>query len=184
MRKCLPLNLLKPTKAKRKLLKETYSTFFRIVIKALGSVGDVRSRAQLHRETYEKFRGKYGVASQLIIEATRYAWSIRKTINGEIEKCVFRFDRRLFSFKKTKRGNPILSLRTNLKRIGLPISQDGASQRLQEHVEEDWKVTSIIMKRDLSFSAVLSKDFLKPTIKPNWMDVDINSSKIAVSINQ
>jgi len=66
-RKCLPLNLLQSTKAKRRLLRETYRTFFSIVKEALNHIGDVGSRAQLHRETYERFRGRYGVASQLVI---------------------------------------------------------------------------------------------------------------------
>jgi len=150
-----------------------------MVHEALGHVGDVRSRAELHSETYDEFRGKYDVASQLIIEATSYAWSVKKT---RIGKCVVRFDRRLFSFKETGRGNPVLSLRLNKARIGLPISQDGAYRRLQEHLKDGWRLTSVIMRRDLRFLAVLRKDFPEPELKPNWMGVDINSSKIAVSI--
>ncbi|KPV65349.1 MAG: putative transposase [Candidatus Bathyarchaeota archaeon BA1] len=38
------------------------------------------------------------------------------------------------------------------------------------------------MKQNLRFFVVLSKDMPKPTIRPNWMGIDINSSKIAVSI--
>jgi IS605 OrfB family transposase len=178
----LPLNLLEPTKAKRRMLKQTYESFFNIMQEALGFVGDVKSRAELHNKTYEKFRGKYGVASQLIIEATSYAWSIRRTVKEDINKCVVRFDKRLFSFRQTKRGNPILSLRLNHERVGLPISQDGAYRRLQNHLEDGWKITSIIMKRNLRFLVVLSKDFPEPPYRPNWMGVDVNSSKIAISI--
>jgi IS605 OrfB family transposase len=178
----LPLNLLEPTKAKRRVLKQTYESLFNIVREALGYVGDVRSRAELHNRTYEKFRGKYNVASQLVIEATSYAWSIRKTVEEDVGKCVVRFDSRLFSFKQTKRGNPVLSLRLSYERIGVPISQDGAYQRLQNHLEDGWKVTSIIMKRNLSFLVVLSKDFPEPSYRPDWMGVDVNSSKIAISI--
>jgi len=178
----LHLNLLKPTKAKKRLLRQTYKSFLSIVKDALGYVGDVKSRAQLHEETYYKFRGKYDVASQLAIEATSYAWSIRKTVEEAVGKCVVRFDRRLFSFKQTKRGNPVLSLRLNRERIGLPISRDRAYQRLQTHLKEGWKITSIIMKRNLSFLLVLSKEFPEPSYRPNWMGVDVNSSKIAVSI--
>jgi IS605 OrfB family transposase len=178
----LPLNLLEPTKAKRRLLKQTYESFFSIVREALGFVGDVKSRAGLHNETYERFRGKYNVASQLIIEAASYAWSIRKTVEEDISKCVVRFDKRLFSFRQTERGNPVLSLRLNHERIGLPISQDGAYQRLQNHLEDGWKVTSVIMKRNLRFLVVLFKGFPEPSYRPNWMGVDVNSSKIAMSI--
>lgn len=178
----MPLNLLEPTKAKRRMLKQTYESFFNIVQEALGFVGDVKSRAELHNETYEKFRGKYSVASQLIIEAASYAWSIRKTVEEDISKCAVRFDKRLFSFRQAERGNPVLSLRLNHERIGLPISQDGAYQRLQNHLEDGWKITSIIMKRNLRFLVVLFKDFPEPSYRPNWMGVDVNSSKIAISI--
>jgi IS605 OrfB family transposase len=178
----LPLNLLQPTRAKERLLKQTYEAFFSMVKEALGCVSDVGSRAELHNKTYEKFRGKYDVASQLVIEATSYAWSMRKTLDEDIGKCVVRFDKRLFSFKQTNRGNPVLSLRLNHERIGFPISQDGAYQRLQMHLKDGWKITSIMMKRNLKFLAVLSKDFPEPPYKPNWMGVDVNSSKIAVSI--
>jgi hypothetical protein len=48
----LPLNLLKPTKAKERLLRETYREFFCVVNDALGFVGDAASRAELHAKTY------------------------------------------------------------------------------------------------------------------------------------
>jgi IS605 OrfB family transposase len=182
MRKCLVLNVLEPTKAKKRLLRETYRTFFSIVDDALVLLDGVKSRGQLHEATYRTFMDKYHVASQLVIEATSYAWNVRKTVKGDVHKCVVRFDQRLFSFKETKRGNPILSLRLNHARTGLPISQDGAYQRLQEHLEDGWKVTSILMKRSMWFLAVLSKAMSKPIIRPNVMGIDINSSKIAISI--
>jgi len=178
----LSLNLLEPTRVKERLLRETYKTFFDIIKEALDHLDGVRSRAELHERTYEKFKDKYRVASQLVIEATSYAWSSRKTINEKPTKCIVRFDHWLFSFKKTKRNNPVLSLRTNHERRGLPISRDGAYRRLQEHLKDGWRITSIIMKRNLSFLAVLSKAMSKPTIKPNVMGIDINSSKIAVSV--
>lgn len=182
MHKCLPLNLLQPTKVKRKLLEETYRTFLSMVRELLPLARRAKTSTQLHHETYKEFRGKYGIASQLVIEARRYAWNHRKTIKETLSKCIVRFDRRLFSFQQTKRENPVLTVRTNHQRIGIPISQDGAYQRLQQHLEDGWTVTSIIMKRKLKFQVVLFKDFPEPDIRPNWMGIDINSSKIAVSI--
>jgi IS605 OrfB family transposase len=182
MEKCLFLNMLEPTKAKRCLLKETYQTFFDVAKEALKASNGVRSRGQLHKVTYKTFMIKYHVASQLVIEASSYAWSNRKTITAEPKKCVIRFDKRLFSFKQTKRGNPVLSLRLNHERIGLPTRQDGAYQRLKQHLKDGWNPTSIIMKRNLRFLVVLFKAMPKPTIRPNIMGIDINSSKIAVSI--
>jgi len=182
MQKCLPLNLLEPTKAKERLLRETYLSFFGMVEEALNRLDGVKSRAELHNETYEDFRGKYRVASQLAIEAASYAWSIRRTVDKGIGKCVVRFDGRLFSFQETRKGNPVLSLRLNHSRIGLPISRDGAYRRLREHLKEGWKATSTIMKRSHKFLVVLRKEMPRPTIRTNTMGVDMNSSKIAVSI--
>jgi len=182
MQKCLPLNLLQPTKAKRSLLKETYRVFFQMVIELLPLARRAKERTQFQRENYEKLRGKYGVASQLVLEAVFYAWNHRKTIDGEMHKCIVQFDHRLFSFRETKRNNPVLSLRAKHERMAIPISRDGAYRRVQEHIEKGWGLTSIIMKRDLRFLVVLKKEVPEPSIRPNWMGVDINSSKIAVSI--
>ncbi|MFQ6085795.1 MAG: hypothetical protein ACE5OY_05995, partial [Candidatus Bathyarchaeia archaeon] len=60
VQKCLPLNILRPTKVKRRLLRETYRTFLQMVREAL-AVNGVGSRAELHNQTYEKLRGRYGV---------------------------------------------------------------------------------------------------------------------------
>jgi len=182
--KCLPLGLLQPTKIKERLLRETYSTFLSMARVALGASNSVRSRGQLHKVTYGRFKEQYGVASQLVIEATSYAWSIRKSsgcVRG-IHKCIVRFDSRLFSFKRTARGNPVLSLRLNKGRVAIPISQDGAYKRFLQHLRKDWHLTSIIMKHDLSLLAVLSKEMPKPPIRLKVIGIDINSSKIAVTI--
>jgi IS605 OrfB family transposase len=184
VRKCLPLNLFEPTRTKRRLLRETYDVFLSIVREALSFVDGVKSRGQLHNKTYEKLRGKYNVASQLVIEATSYAWSIRKrrAADRSVEKCVVRFDRRLLSFSETERGNPVLTLRANTQRIGLPVSRDGAYQRLQAHIAHGWELTSIILKRSMRLLVTLSKQIPAPLMQRNWLGVDVNSSNIAVSI--
>jgi len=182
MQKCLPLNLLQPTRAKRRLLKETYRTFFGMVEELLPLARRAGTRGQLQQENYECVRGEYGVASQLVLEAIFYAWNHRKTIDDKMYRCSVRFDKRLFGFSKTKRENPAVSLRTNHERIGLPISQDGAYIRLREHIEDGWTATSVIMKRNLKFLVVLKKKTPEPSVRSNWMGIDINSSKIAVSV--
>jgi IS605 OrfB family transposase len=182
MRKCLPLNLLKPTSVKKNILRKTYATFLSVVREVLSSVDGVTGRGQLHRKTYMKLKDKYNIASQLLIEATSYAWSARKTVDGDVRQCVVRFDKRLFSFSETNRGNPVLTLRTNDQRIGLPLSRDGAYHRLQVHMASGWELTSVIMKRNQDLFAALSKPTPKPQPRSNWLGVDVNSPRIAVSI--
>jgi IS605 OrfB family transposase len=182
MKKCLPFNLLDPTNGKRRLLRETYTTFLTVVREALSSLDGVKSRGQLHNKTYERLKDKYNIASQLLIEATSYAWSARKTAGGDVRRCVVHFDKRLFSFSETKRGNPVLTLRTNNQRIGLPVSRDGAYRRLQLHAAQGWQVTSIIMKESKRFFTTLSKETPEPHVRVNWLGVDINSPRVAASI--
>jgi IS605 OrfB family transposase len=182
MKKCLPLNLLELTNTKRKLLHETYATYLAVVREVLSSLDGVSSRGQLHNQTYRKLRSKHGIASQLVVEATGYAWNARKAPDGEVKQCVVRFDRRLFRFSRTRRGNPVLTLRTNTKRIGLPVSKDGAYQRLQLHIAQGWELTSIIMKKNQQLLTVLSIETPAPLTRVNWLGADINSPHIAVSI--
>ncbi|MFQ6076400.1 MAG: hypothetical protein ACE5Z5_09755 [Candidatus Bathyarchaeia archaeon] len=61
--KALPLNILQPTKVKDRMLGDTYRTFFSMVEEALQALDGVRSRGQLHKETYERLVDRYGVAS-------------------------------------------------------------------------------------------------------------------------
>ncbi|WXG44237.1 MAG: transposase [Promethearchaeati archaeon SRVP18_Atabeyarchaeia-1] len=181
MRKCLPLNLLKPTGKKRRILRKTYATYLGIVREALCSLGGAKSRAQLHNKTYTRLRAEHNIASQLVIEATSHAWSAGKTASRGVEGCIVRFDSRLFSFRQTERGNPVLALRTSAERIGLPLCRDGAYQRLQAHLFQGWKLTSIIMKRSMRFLVVLSKEMPASQVRRNWLGVDVNSPRIATS---
>lgn len=183
MQKCLVLNTLPLTEVKRAKLRETYSSLLQMAQECFGLVraGKVKSSAELHRLIYRGHRKRFGVAAQLVCEAQRYAWGIHKIAN-QVNSVVVRFDRRLFSIKVTGRGNPVLSVRTNSERIGLPIAQDGAWQRLQAHLGAGWKVSSVIMKFNLKFLAVLRKEAPAPRPSPNILGVDINAGSVAVSI--
>ena len=183
MQKCLNMNTLQMTKNKRVKLQETYCSFRQMAQECFGLVraGKVKSSAELHRLTYREHRRRFGVAAQLVEEAQRYAWEVRKTAN-QINRVVVRFDRRLFSIKVTRRGNPALSVRVNSERIGLPLARDGAWRRLQAHLGADWEISSVIMRQDLKFLAVLRKDDPPKRESPNVLGVDINAGSVAVSI--
>jgi len=49
------------------MLREKYASFLSIVKEALGYLGEVKSRAELHEKTYHLFTDNYGVPSQLAI---------------------------------------------------------------------------------------------------------------------
>ena len=180
--KCLKLNLLEPTKHKRKLLLDCYNTFNRMVLEILEikKSNHNLSRKDIQKLIYNSFREKYKIASQLVIEAKTYAWNVRK--QRMPKKVVVRFDKRLFSFRKTKRDNPVLSLRLNSKRIAIPIRQDGAYKRLIEHIENGWEVSSIVMTSRFRFYATLKKEFPEPKPMPNVLGIDINTRWLAISV--
>ena len=183
MRKCLALNLLPLTKAKQAKLLETYSSFLQIAQECFTLIraSKVKSGAELHRLTYREHRKRFDTAAQLICEAQRYAWGVRKTAD-QINHVTVRFDRRLFSLKATRRGNPALSVRANSERVGLPIVQDGAWRRLQAHLENGWKISSVIMKSNIKFLAVLREDDPPKREGPNVLGVDINAGSVAITI--
>ncbi|MDI6807075.1 MAG: hypothetical protein QMD14_04705, partial [Candidatus Aenigmarchaeota archaeon] len=144
--KSLSLNMLPLTNIKQKTLSQTYNSYFELVNRTLEvkRKNPKLTQVQLHHLTYNTFRKQYKLPAQLIVSARVNAWNIRKQKGVRKRVCV-RFDKRLFSFKKTKRNNPILSIRCNNSRIGLPIAQDGAYQRFQQHLNDGWNVSSIIM---------------------------------------
>jgi hypothetical protein len=93
-----------------------------------------------------------------------------------------RFDRRLHSFRQTKKGKPILGLRLTHERVLLPLATDGAYHRLLEHQRNGWRVSSIVMKSDLHLLAALELDEHAPRQGSNVLGVDINAARIAVTI--
>ena len=183
LRKCIPFNTLAPTARKSRLLRETYETFRAIAVGARKTLErhHPRSRGQLHDLTYEEFRSKFPTASQLVIEATSYAWS-RRNSERTINNVFVRFDRRLHSFRQTKKGRPMVALRLNNKRVLLPLATDGAYCRLLEHQRNGWRVSSIVMKSDLHLLAALELDEPTPLRGSNVLGVDINAARIAVTI--
>jgi IS605 OrfB family transposase len=180
--KTLPLNLLPLTVTKRRMLLETHAAFKEIASRSLRMIacnGTIRTYNELHAVTYTANK-RSGIASQLIEEAQRYAWQRRK-ITDNIEQPTVRFDKRLFSWKVTKQGHPVLSVRCNNARLGLPVCQDGAYVRLQAHMADGWMTTSVLMTHRCRFLVLLQKTAPPPRLTENVIGVDQNSNGVAVT---
>jgi len=177
--KCLSLNILPLTDTKQRKLQQTYDTVKEIATICFKT--EAKSRLQLHRNLYPILTKKYPISAQLILEALFYGWNAKKTAD-QIKDVIVRFDQNISSFRETSRGNPVVTVRTNNERIGLPIRQDGAYHRFLAHVADDWQVTSIFMKRNGSFLACLKKDMPNPPTRPNVLGVDVNAGSVAISI--
>jgi putative transposase len=164
------------------LLKETYQEFLTMIEEHKKVTGRASTNNELHHMTYKTMREKYkDTAAQLIEQARTIAWKNRK--QGKPKKCIVRFDKRLFSMAETKRGNPILSLRLTKRRMGLPVV---LYQRIREHIAQGWQPTSVLMTDKLRFYLVISKEdqqlLLPQQAEKNMLGIDVNASKIAVSI--
>jgi IS605 OrfB family transposase len=170
------------TKRKIHKLADTYSAFHTIVSNTRETINSSKARTytQLHHLVYARNR-LTSIASQLIEEAQRYAWQ-RRRICERIRNPTIRFDKRLFSFKATERGHPILSVRANCERLGLPIRQDAAYRRMCEHLGDGWNVTSILMTRRYRFLVLLQKQAPAPHATDNVLGIDQNSNGIGVTV--
>lgn len=177
--KCIPLNILPLTDTKERKLQETYSTVKEIATICFKT--GARSQHQLQQNLYSHLCKKYSIAAQLVLEALLYGWNAKNTAE-QLKDVIVRFDQNISSFRETGRGNPVVTVRTNKERIGLPIRQDGAYHRLLAHMTDGWAVGSVLMKRDRSFLVCLSKDMPNPPARSNVLGVDVNAGSVAISI--
>jgi IS605 OrfB family transposase len=178
----LQLNLLPLTDSKHRKLQDTYSVFKTLAATTFDAIKREKpnSYTRLHHLLYTKNKAN-GAASQLVEEAQRYAWQRRK-VADTIQQPTIRFDKRLFSWKTTKHGHPVLSVRCNHERLGLPVKQDGAYVRLQAHMANGWVATSVLMTRRYRFLVLLKKTPPTPRIAENVVGVDQNSNGIGVTV--
>ena len=177
--KCIPLNLIPLTEIKQRKLQQTYETVKEIATTCFNT--KAKSRGELHRKLYYSLTKKYSISAQLIVEALWYGWNAKNTAD-QIKDVIVRFDHNISTFRETNRRNPVVTVRTNDERIGLPIKQDGAYHRLLKHMADGWAVGSVLMKRDRSFLVCLSKDLPNPPVRPNVLGVDVNAGSVAMSI--
>jgi len=177
--KCIPLNILPLTDTKQRKLQETYETVKEVATICFNT--EARSRLELHRKLYPTLTQKYQISAQLILEALFYGWNAQKTAE-QIKDVIVRFDQNISSFRETTRGNPVVTVRANNERIGLPIRQDGAYHRMLAHMADGWAVGSVLMKHNRSFLVCLSKDLPNPPTRPNVLGVDVNAGSVAISI--
>lgn len=107
------------------------------------------TRYNLHNFEYKHIKKFTGLQSQLVIDLFKNVFTIWKNDrsdninNASISYNIYRSG----DLKYTKRDNPIAVVRTLDKRIGLPISQDGAWHRFKQFAKDGWKYTAFQLKR-------------------------------------
>ena len=106
-------------------------------------------RYNLHNFEYKHVKKFTGLQSQMVEDLFKNVFTIWKNDesdninNASISYNIYRSG----DLKYTKRNNPIAIVRTLDKRIGLPISKDGAWHRFKRFVKDGWKFTAFNLKR-------------------------------------
>jgi hypothetical protein len=127
--KSVELNLLPPTHLKRREISSLLSEYLDAANEILSTLKSESptSETRLHHITYNKIRQKSKLPAQLVCAARLEAWAKRKHSITRFRHLPVSYNvPRSASLKKTKRGNPILSLASLNGRIGLPVARDGA----------------------------------------------------------
>ena len=107
------------------------------------------TRYNLHRLEYKHVKKFTGLQSQMVVDLFKNVFTIWKKDNSDsINNASISYNiPRSGGLKYTKRNNPIAVVRALDKRIGLPISQDGALHRFKRFVKDGWKFTAFNLKR-------------------------------------
>jgi IS605 OrfB family transposase len=143
------------------------------------------SSTELHHLTYSNIRKTSFLPSDIIQEARKDVWKVRKHI---INKNSFKFNsfsirlnKRWFRYIKSKRGNPCFKITYSPnKTFTIPIRTDKQLQRFNSFLCNGWFFDNISLLKDGRISVVLEKEFHKPEINHNYVvGIDIGSSTLA-----
>lgn len=148
--KTLELNLLSLTNSKDARLSDLLDAYRSAsnelweVLDFWDEIPDVPvklTRYNLQHLVYRSFKAKYGLQAQHLVELVKDVYTCRNKAWRHINNHVSFNIPRSGGFKTSKRGNPLVSVATLGKRMGLPIAQDGAYKRFQEHLEAEYTTT-------------------------------------------
>ena len=184
----IQLNLLEPTNVKSLILNtlfESYNLACSDIFNQLLLLKGI-TQTELHHATYKTIRDKYKLPADYTISARVTAWNRRK-LTKQIKTIPVRLTNKLFRYKQTPRGNPIIAMTSfNRKRFVLPIKQDNTFKRFKEIEAEGYNFNSLLLiKKNKKYilQVVMQKDFPIPQTRPNTIGIDIGSANLcAISI--
>jgi IS605 OrfB family transposase len=142
--KAVELNMLPLTEAKQDELSALFSEYLAAANEILFTLKSERPRlsTKLHHLTYTRTRKKSKLPAQLVCAARQEVWAKRKHKIVKFKRLPVSYNvPRSGSLKRTKRGNPVLSVATLDGRLGLPIAQDGAWRRFSQLLGDGWTFT-------------------------------------------
>ena len=188
VRKCIVLNNLELTEKKSDILNNFFFEYFSVLEKHLLEIPFAISKNHLHQLTYFDIRKTSFLGSDIIQEARKDVWKMKKPIEKSGYNGIFgfksssiRLNQRWFNFFETKRGTPCFSITYSpRKKVVIPISKDRQFQRFQSYLKEDWSFNNISLLKNGKISVVLEKEFPKSEINQRFViGIDIGSSTLA-----
>jgi len=178
------LNLLPPSGTKVTILEAARKTcsmaLADLSFVAAWSPG-VKSQFDLQERAYKWVREKHRIHAQVALDLQKTAWANHSTARRFRKVPIPANVPRSGRLKETRRGNPILFLHANGKRVGLPVAMDGAWTRFQALLGEGYAYTAFsVTRRGDQWVALfpLHKTF-EVTLGPNCLGVDIGASTLA-----
>jgi len=188
VRKCIVLNNLKLTNRKSNILDNFFSEYLKILDQHLLKIPESFSSIDLHKLTYLDIRKTSFLSSDIVQEARKDSWKMKRYIersgyNGKFgfKSCSIRLNQRWFKFFETKRGTPCFSITYSpKKKFVIPTSKDRQFQRFESFLNDGWVFDNISLLVNGKISVVLEKEFPKPEINQRFVvGIDIGSSTLA-----
>jgi len=190
VRKTIILNRKELTCRKKDLLNTIIKEYLRVLDFACLYLPISDSSNQLHHETYNKIKKTSFLPSDIIQEARKDVWRLKKVVDKKLLKdkskinlknCSIRFNKRLFKFLLTKKGYPCFKLTYRpRKSFIIPIEIDNQFKRFTDYTKNGWKFDSISLLKNGNIAVVLEKKFEEPQItQTNILGVDIGSTTLA-----
>ena len=144
------------------------------------------TRFNLQKLEYKHIKKEFDLHSQMAVDVIKDVFTAWKNNGREgIDTVSISFNiPRSGSFRKTKKGNPVVSIATlnGNGRIGLPISQDGAWNRFNQFLKDGWRTTMFRIKRCSNGWQVLVSIYKIFNIKRDYdavIGIDIGSRTLA-----
>lgn len=154
--KTIKLNILPLTSKKEQMLSELEKRYLGATehsfktLRNWDTVDLPLTKFNLQKVDYKYIKEKLDLQSALVIDTIKDVFTCWKNKDRDGINNIsipFRIPHS-GSFKKTKKGNPVVSIAGLNGRIGLPISQDGAFDRFNKFLEDGWEAKSFRLKRN------------------------------------
>lgn len=190
VRKTLVLNRKELTFRKKDLLNTIIKEYLRVLDFTCLQLPLSDSSNHLHHKTYNKIRKTSFLPSDIIQEARKDIWKLKKVVDKKtleyksklnLNNCSIRLNQRWFKFMLTNKGYPCFKLTYRpRKTFAIPVEIDNQFKRFTNYTKDGWSFDNISLLKNGNIAVVLEKEFEEPEItQTNILGVDVGSATLA-----